>query len=317
MRHLAAAAVGGFTTAYGISRERRLNSYTPAQACVNFPDLEEVDEFLHDVGAMQPQALTKTSALPKAVHAFRREYRAIEPTLKTGDVILYASSPISVDPFHYKMMGIAQEWMSPPCSAGKMTHASMVVVVPEQYRTGDGPGVLLLDCAEGDTLYGATDRLVAHGKGPERKSIHLVQAERRLESYIGSNWVLPLEKPLSPAQERRLWQFVLGEYRRNPRFDVWHLMGAGLRGAFPAWFQNSEDWTEMFCSELIVAAFKVARVVDPAINTSLYQPAQIEGLGLFGPPVRMMHFDRLDDSGTLLGPVPEESELTADEDSKG
>ncbi len=42
MRHLAAAATAGFATAYGLARERRFSTYSPAQAWLNFPDPQEV-----------------------------------------------------------------------------------------------------------------------------------------------------------------------------------------------------------------------------------------------------------------------------------
>ena len=59
---------------------------------------------------------------------------------------------------------------------------------------------------------------------------------------------------------------------------------------------------EFFCSEFVIAAFKVARIIDPSVNSSAYQPAAIESFGIFESPEPILVFDRPDVSGTLYGP---------------
>ena len=48
--------------------------------------------------------------------------------------------------------------------------------------------------------------------------------------------------------------------------------------------------------------FQVARVVPPEVNSTLYQPGSIEGLGIYHEPEPLVRFKRHDASGTLLGP---------------
>merc|ERR1711939_700963 len=104
--------------------------------------------------------------------------------------------------------------------------------------------------------------------------------DRRIESYVGYAYHLPLRQALSERDETRVWRFIAAEYHRNPSFGTYHLIGAGIRGAFPTWFRNTDDWTAFFCSEFIVAALKVARVAPCSINSALFQPGSIEELGL-------------------------------------
>ena len=157
----------------------------------------------------------------------------------------------------------------------------MVLVVPEKWRARRKlPPVLLIDNTTPDCLYGATDRLVAQVDGDSfsRNALNIVDMAPRLESYIGNTFLLRLRKPLTEIEEERLWRFICSEYARNPGFDIWHLAGAGIRGACGSWFQNTEDWSAFFCSEFIVAALKVARRVPPEVNSTLYQPGSIEVL---------------------------------------
>ena len=127
-----------------------------------------------------------------------------------------------------------------------------------------------MDNTTPDCLNDATDRIVAQDGGDpfSRQALNLVQMAPRLESYIGDTFLLRLVRPLTEVEEERLWRFVVAEYHRNPSFDVWHLAGAGIRGALPRWFSNTEDWSTFFCSEFIVASLKVRTREHPYMYTT-------------------------------------------------
>merc|ERR1712166_709461 len=115
--------------------------------------------------------------------------------------------------------------------------------------------------------------------------------DSRLESYTGNSYLLRLKKPLAHQNEMCLWRFITAEYARNPQFDKWHLIGAGIRGACPLWLINVEDWTSFFCSEFVIAALKVAEAVDAEVNSTLFQPGSIEAIGIFEPPEILNQFE--------------------------
>lgn len=194
----------------------------------------------------------------------REVFSALSPQMKTGDLILWASSLHKGD--------MPTRWMNSAVTGATnsiYTHAAFVFVAehPETkerhiYHVESGVNRLFnTDCI---------------AKTPFRNSIFVTGLGERLENYGATMVYLPLLNSLSAEQHERLSRFAAHMWLRDPTFDSTQLVSAGLQktlGRFPT---PTEDWTRCFCSEFCSASFKLAGLPQfQQLNTSTLPPADV------------------------------------------
>lgn len=112
----------------------------------------------------------------------------------------------------------------------------------------------------------------------------------RVRGYAGKVWYYPPERPISDSESCRLTRFVFGELGRA--YDFAGALAA--RATLCAWLarrHRREDLRREFCSELVAAALKQIRWLEPGVNASAWSPNRLcrylVRAGLFGRPWRV------------------------------
>jgi hypothetical protein len=195
----------------------------------------------------------------------------LAPTMKTGDIILWASSLFKGD--------LPTRWMNSAiieATKSIYTHCAMVYVAehPETKET------FVYHVEAGVNRLLNTDSI---SKTPFRNSIFITDLGERLENFGATMIYLPLLNPLTSEQHEKVSRFLAHMWLRDPPFDSSQLVTAGLQRTLSLKFaENKEDWSRCFCSELCSATFKLAGLPQfQNLNTSTIPPADVAAQTVF------------------------------------
>jgi len=127
---------------------RRRGLYTAARAWVNFPDDDEVKDFMRRVANIEDQGFVKTTATEQCVRSFRLSWKEQKKSLKTGDVVLFSAKLKRDEPIQYKALQAAQEEFSVQSKADselinpcKMTALTLIFFSIGGYRNSQCHGI--------------------------------------------------------------------------------------------------------------------------------------------------------------------------------
>jgi len=120
--------------------------------------------------------------------------------------------------------------------------------------------------------------------------VHSFEIRQRVASYTGRLWWIPLQQPLDARLGKNMVDWLKANHSKRTPYDYPQMIGAGLDRLFAVFgAKNREDLTEMFCSEMVAAALRIAALVPPdtvvssttpidCANFKCYEGAKITGL---------------------------------------
>jgi len=122
-----------------------------------------------------------------------------------------------------------------------------------------------------------------------RQGVAISKLNDRLDEYDGDVWWLPLRRDLRTKEfdQQAFYDFLTRQegkkYDRRQAagsaIDIFDQLPFGLRG--PGY--NKEDFRQFFCSELVAAGLKAARVIPVMINASEATPIDICRWNIYEP----------------------------------
>jgi hypothetical protein len=122
-----------------------------------------------------------------------------------------------------------------------------------------------------------------------RQGVAISRLQDRVAEYDGEVWWLPLRQDLRQKffDQQAFYQFLSGQegkkYDRRQAagsvIDFFDQLPFGFHG--PGY--NKEDFTRFFCSELVAAGLKIAKVIPMRINASEVTPIDICRWNIYEP----------------------------------
>lgn len=183
------------------------------------------------------------------------KYSEIRPTLKTGDVLLFDGKSRISNAIKF-------------FTRSRWSHVALVYRVDDDL---DARGTVF--CWESTTLHDLVDA----DTGRLTMGVQRVELSERLERYLaegGEVAVRQLSRALTPDMVRALNAFrheMSGRpYERN-RLALLRAAYDGPGGA------NGEDYSSLFCSELVAGAFQRMCLLPPSIPAAEYVPGDFAG----------------------------------------
>jgi len=120
--------------------------------------------------------------------------------------------------------------------------------------------------------------------------VHAFEIRQRVASYTGRLWWIPLQSVMDARLEKTMVDWLKANHVKPTPYDYPQMIEAGLDRLFAVFgAKNREDLNEMFCSEMVAAALRMASLVpqDTAVssttpsdcaNFKCYEGAEITGL---------------------------------------
>jgi len=117
---------------------------------------------------------------------------------------------------------------------------------------------------------------------PFGNSIFVTDVLERVENDGYTMVYKPLIKPIDPQGVENMSRFLAHLWLRDPPFASAQLVAAGLEKAHLKLTENTEDWNQLLCSELVSASLKLAGVKEfQHLNTSTLSPADVAAQPVF------------------------------------
>lgn len=195
-----------------------------------------------------------------------KNYDEYRPKIKTGDVIAFSGNSLVSKIIKWK-------------TGSPYSHVGIVLDV--NMGGAIGQSILFI---ESTILNNAAD--LKHLEFIKGVQMHFLS--KRLESYDGSAWWLPLQEELLPHQTHNIQSWLRQIHNEKVKYDAIQALGAGMD--FFDWFpgiENEKDFSSLFCSELVTKALQVAGLIDDNINASEQTPADVAGFDCFSDAVRL------------------------------
>jgi len=200
----------------------------------------------------------------------RSAMKVLLPTMKTGDLILWASSLDHGD-LPTRLMNTAMNGITHSI----YTHAAIVYVAehPESKER------IVLHVESGVNRLLNLDYI---SRTPFGDSIFVTDLAERVENDGYTMVYKPLIKPLSPEGIENISRWIAHLWLKDPPFASSQLVTAGLEKAHLKLTENTEDWNQLFCSELVSGCYKLGGVKEfRNINTSAQAPADVAAQPIF------------------------------------
>jgi len=108
-------------------------------------------------------------------------------------------------------------------------------------------------------------------------SVNLMR--ERIEEYHGEIWWLPLDRDVRKNFKfEPFWEFLISQ--KGKHYDIEQALLAGLK----YWLgigDNEEDFSNFYCSEIVVAGLKKGEVIPQSINASETTPIDVCNFGIY------------------------------------
>lgn len=218
--------------------------------------------------AITHRAWPASHSAAKIPHGHRTILRStvntLAPAMKTGDLILWASSLDHGD-LPTRLMNTAMNGITHSI----YTHAAIVYVAVHPITKERF--VLHVESGVNRLL-----NLDSISRTPFGNSIFVTDLAERVENDGYTMVYKSLLEPLSPEGIEHISRFISHLWLRDPPFASAQLVAAGLEKTHLKLTENTEDWNQLFCSELVSACFKLAGVKEfQHLNTSTLSPADV------------------------------------------
>ena len=114
------------------------------------------------------------------------------------------------------------------------------------------------------------------------KGVQIHFLSRRLESYDGKAWWLPLKEDLNGFEKNKLQNWLRKKHYERTPYDSFQAIGAGADlFDMVLGIENEPDFSSLFCSELVTKALQVGGVVSSDINPSEQTPEDVANFECF------------------------------------
>ncbi|XOF34896.1 MAG: hypothetical protein ACL93V_06300 [Candidatus Electrothrix sp. YB6] len=111
---------------------------------------------------------------------------------------------------------------------------------------------------------------------PEREGVIINNFSNSIPFYKGDIWIARLSDNVrSKIDEPKLYDFILEQVGKGYDYEDIKKAGFDLLDKFCSITRNKEDASELFCSELVGAAFKHAGILPVSENISELSPADL------------------------------------------
>ncbi len=104
------------------------------------------------------------------------------------------------------------------------------------------------------------------------KGVQVQYLSERLESYDGQAYWCALNQD---ANEYPMLEWLQDVHGKRTPYDTIQALGAGADWIDYLGFANEEDFSSLFCSELVCKALQLAGVVNREVNPSEQTPADV------------------------------------------
>lgn len=183
----------------------------------------------------------------------QQNYDEIRNTLKTGDVIAFGGS---------SALSIAIKAVT----ACKVSHVG--IILNTQVRSSKEMSIV--NVIESTSL------------GEGFAGVQINRLSTRVYTYTGNIWVLPLAASSRlEFEEDKYTEFMLAQ--RGKAYDAPQALFSALDGLFP---DSREDFTKLFCSELVTAGLEAAKVLGN-VNASEQTPADVVRFPIYDEPCQI------------------------------
>lgn len=195
-----------------------------------------------------------------------KKYEQYRSSMKTGDVIAFSGKGRVSQIIKWK-------------TQSEFSHVG--IIMGSDMGGGIGQTVLLI---ESTTLGNLPDSKT----GEIIKGVQMHFLSKRLGSYNGDAWWIPLKKELEPHQAYNMQKWLRQKHGGRIKYDALQAIGAGadLFDWIPG-IANEPDFSSLFCSELVTRALQIAGVVDDEINASEQTPADVANYECFENEVKL------------------------------
>ncbi|MGC9504887.1 hypothetical protein [Baaleninema sp.] len=200
--------------------------------------------------------------------AFRKEsvlslYEQHRPQMKTGDVIAFSGNTGFSDLI---------KW-----GTGS-TYSHVGIVLKLGLSGGFGDSVMVVE---------STTEVSRSEVSPTEiiKGVQLNWLSKRTLLYDGAVWWVPLKHPLPPEGKTQAEAWLRETHNQRVPYDFAQVMGSGIDLFDRLGLSNQEDFSRLFCSELVSKALKIAGVLDDNLNPSEQTPADVVNFPCLDRPV--------------------------------
>lgn len=117
------------------------------------------------------------------------------------------------------------------------------------------------------------------------KGVQIHWLSKRLEMYDGDVWWVPLQHKLPQKGLLKMQAWLRETHNQKVPYDFVQVCGASL-DLFDAFgFENKQDFSSLFCSELVTKALQEAGVISDEVNPSEQTPQDVVTFDCFKEPV--------------------------------
>lgn len=191
-------------------------------------------------------------------------YGELREQVKPGDVIVFSTTDI-------------------PSNVVKLATKSNyvhVAIVHSVYQGDDTPDKILIAESHIDTS------LPSVGTGEYKIGVQFQWLWARLKSQDGLAWWAPLKTPLTNEGLSKMQVWLDKIEKEGIPYDFIQAIGVGLDSVFGKIApKNTNDYSALFCSELVTRALQIAGVIDASINPSGKTPADVMKFSCFQEPI--------------------------------
>jgi hypothetical protein len=181
------------------------------------------------------------------------KYSAVRDQMKTGDVIAFSGKGRTSNIIKWK-------------TNSDISHVGIVLnTVMEE---GFDQSVMLIESTSLVNLPDAeTKELI--------KGVQIHWLSKRLETYDGQAYWVPLAKPLEDYEALNMRHWLRRKHAKKTKYDTVQALGSALDVLDGLGLENEPDFNLLFCSELVTKALKIAGRVPENINPSEMTPADV------------------------------------------
>ena len=187
-------------------------------------------------------------------------YQKYRNQMKTGDVIAFSGKGRVSQIIKWK-------------TGSQFSHVG--IVLDSDMQGGVGHAVMLIESTSLKSIPDAVHNDIIKGV-----QIHFLS--RRLESYDGKAWWMPLKNELDDFDKNKMQKWLRKKHYERTAYDSFQAIGAGADlFDMVLGIENEPDFSSLFCSELVTKALQVGGVVSDDINPSEQTPEDVANFACF------------------------------------
>ena len=93
------------------------------------------------------------------------------------------------------------------------------------------------------------------------KGVQIHTLSNRVNTYDGKMWVYPLKYPLAEDKKNAMQAWLRKKHYKRTPYDTVQALGSGIDLLSDTLTGNEQDFSQLFCSELVVKALQIGGVI--------------------------------------------------------